>query len=248
MVFSQSGWRTHTIITPDHLSINEFTLLPDFGTLPYSLGIGACGMPGNTAYFGFLEICQPKEGETVVVSGAGGAVGSLVGQIAKIKGCKVIGFAGTDDKCRWLEKELGFDKAINYKKADLAKALKEAAPKGVDCYFDNVGGEISSVVLQQMKVFGRISVCGAISGYNDQEIQVAAPQKFFVWNQLKMEGFIVHRWTDRWMEGINQMLEWIKEDKIKIEETVTEGFENMPQAFIDMLNGKNTGKAIVKCA
>ena len=226
--------------------MNEFTLLPDFGSQSYSLAVGACGMPGNTAYFGFLEICDPKEGETVVVTAAAGAVGSLVGQIAKIKGCKVIGFAGSDEKCAWLEKELGFDKAINYKTKELAKALKEAAPKGVDCYFDNVGGELSSIILQQMRPRGRISVCGAISGYNDQIVTVPAPQGLFVWGQLKMEGFIVHRWATRWLEGINQMLSWISEGKIKIEETYTEGFENMPQAFIDMLNGKNTGKAVVK--
>lgn len=221
-------------------------MLPELGSLSLGLGVGALGMPGNTAFFGFLEICQPKKGDVLVVSAAAGAVGSLVGQIGKIKGCKVIGFAGSDDKCEWLEKELGFDKAINYKTTDIAKSLKEAAPEGVDCYFDNVGGELSSIVIQQMRLFGRISVCGAISGYNDEEIQVVAPQRFFIWNQLKMEGFIVHRWTDRWMEGINQMLEWIKEGKIKVEETVTDGFENMPQAFIDMLNGKNTGKALVK--
>jgi prostaglandin reductase 1 len=245
-VFAQAGWRTHTIINPEKMKINELTLLPDFGSVPYSSGVGACGMPGNTAYFGFLELCKPKAGETVVVTGAAGAVGSLVGQIAKIKGCRVIGFAGSDDKCKWLETELGFDKAINYKTADLVKSLKEAAPKGVDCYFDNVGGEMSSVIYQQMNLFGRISVCGAISGYNDQQISVPAPQKFFVWNQLKMEGFIVHRWTDRWMEGVNQMLKWIQEGKIKYEETVTKGFENMPQAFIEMLRGANTGKAVVK--
>jgi prostaglandin reductase 1 len=246
IVFSQSGWRTHTIVQPDALTPNEFTLLPDFGNASYSLAAGACGMPGNTAYFGFLEICQPKEGETVVVSGAAGAVGSLVGQIAKIKGCKVVGIAGSDKKCRWLEKELGFDKAINYKTANVSNALKEAAPKGYDCYFDNVGGEISQAVIEQMKLFGRISVCGAISGYNDQKIVVPAIQAFFIWKQLKMEGFIVHRWIDRWMEGVTQMLEWINSGKIKTEETVTEGFQNMPQAFIDMLNGNNTGKAIVK--
>jgi prostaglandin reductase 1 len=203
-------------------------------------------MPGNTAYFGFLEICQPKEGETVVVSTAAGAVGSLVGQIAKIKGCRVVGITGSDEKCKWLTNDLGFDAAINYKTADLKKELKAAAPKGIDCYFDNVGGEISQNVIEQMNLSGRISVCGAITGYNGQEVQVNAPQKNFVFKQLKMEGFIVHRWANRWMEGVNQMLQWIKDGKIKFQETVTEGFENMPQAFMEMLNGKNTGKAVVK--
>lgn len=124
--------------------------------------------------------------------------------------------------------------------------MKAAAPKGIDCYFDNVGGEISQRVIEQMNLFGRISVCGAITGYNDQEIKVFAPQRYFIWNQLKMEGFIVHRWVARWMEGVTQMMNWIKDGKIKYHETVTEGFENMPQAFMDMLNGKNTGKAVVK--
>jgi prostaglandin reductase 1 len=203
-------------------------------------------MPGNTAFFGFLEICQPKEGETVVVSTAAGAVGSLVGQIAKIKGCRVIGITGSDEKCKWIVDDLGFDKAINYKTADLKKELKEAAPKGIDCYFDNVGAEISQRVIEQMNVFGRISVCGAITSYNDQDFKVYAPQRYFVWNQLRMEGFIVHRWADRWLEGLTQMLQWIQEGKIKFQETITDGFENMPQAFMDMLNGKNTGKAVIK--
>jgi len=246
IVFAQSGWRTHTIISPDKQQIQDFYALPDFGGLPHSLGLGALGMPGNTSYFGFLEICQPKAGETVVVTGAAGAVGSLVGQIAKTKGCRVVGFAGSDDKCKWLEDELGFDKAINYKNGDMAKALKEAAPKGVDCYFDNVGGELSATIISQMNLYGRISVCGAISGYNDQEFQVPAPQKFFVFNQLKMEGFIVWRWADRWIEGILEVAKLIHSGKVKYHETITQGFENTPKAFIDMLRGKNSGKAVVK--
>ena len=246
IVFAQVGWRTHTLINPDELQGANLYILPDLGGLPQSLAAGALGMPGNTAFFGFLEICQPKASETVVVTGAAGAVGSLVGQIAKIKGCKVIGFAGTDDKCKWLEDELGFDKAINYKNGDMSKALKEAAPKGVDCYFDNVGGELSATIISQMNLFGRISVCGAISGYNDQEFMVPALQKFFVFQQLKMEGFIVTRWANRWMEGITEMAKWIQGGKIKYHETITLGFENMPKAFIEMLRGKNTGKAIVK--
>ena len=246
-VFAQVGWRTKSIVDPAKLEkSNDFYVLPDFGKEPSSLALGVLGMPGNTAYFGFLELCQPKAGETVVVTGAAGAVGSLVGQIAKIKGCKVIGFAGSDDKCKWLEDELGFDKAINYKVGDLSKLLKEAAPNGVDCYFDNVGGEISATILEQMKDFGRISVCGAISAYNDQQIQVPAPQVIINLKQLEIRGFIVHRWVDRWMEGIDQMLKWIQEGKIKYHETTTYGFEKTPNAFMKMLSGNNSGKAIVK--
>lgn len=244
------GWRTHTIVQPDVPNVSNPTfLLPPLGKLPVSLGIGSLGMPGNTAYFGLLDLCQPKAGETIVVTGAAGAVGSLVGQIGKLKGCRVIGFAGSDEKCAWLEKELGFDKAINYKKGDMKAALREAAPKGVDCYFDNVGGELSSVIIFQMNPYGRIAVCGSISSYNLEaqdmpKVYILQPQ--FVFKQLKMEGFLVWRWLDRWMEGITQIQKWIEGGQVKYHETITEGFENMPTAFIEMLRGANTGKAVIK--
>ncbi|XP_070491673.1 prostaglandin reductase 1-like isoform X1 [Chironomus tepperi] len=248
-IFGQFGWRSHTVLNPTEVQNKAFRdcyILPKYGNLPTSLGLGYLGMPGNTVYFGFLEICQPKEGETVVVTGAAGAVGTLVGQVAKLKGCRVIGFAGSDDKCKWLETELGFDKAINYKTKNLYRQLKDAAPKGIDCYFDNVGGEISSLIFSQMNDYGRISVCGAISSYNTEIPKVPAVQTAFVFKQLKMEGFLVWRYTDRWMEGIDQVAKWIQEGKVKYNETITEGFENTPQAFIDMLRGKNFGKAVVK--
>jgi prostaglandin reductase 1 len=203
-------------------------------------------MPGNTAYFGFQEICEPKPKETVVVTGAAGAVGTLVGQIGKIRDCRVIGFAGSDEKCKWLEEDMGFDKAINYKSQNLYQQLKKAAPNGVDCYFDNVGGEISSMIFSQMNTNGRIAVCGAISSYNSEIPKVPAPQAIFVFKQLKMQGLMVWAWNKQWLEGITEMLKWINDGKIKYRETVTEGFENIPQAFIDMLRGKNFGKAIVK--
>lgn len=249
-VVGQFGWRTHTIVDETPKSETSPTwLLPDFGKLPLSLAVGALGMPGNTAYFGLLEICNPKAGETVVVSGAAGAVGSHVGQIAKIKGCKVIGIAGDDGKGRWIVDELGFDHFINYKKPNLGETLKTYAPNGVDCYFDNVGGEISSTVLSQMNLFGRISVCGSIVGYNcdlSNLPKATVIQGSVVFKQLKMEGFVVTRWTDRWQEGIKQNLQWITEGKVKYRETVTEGFENTFKAFVDMLEGGNTGKAVVK--
>lgn len=206
-------------------------------------------MPGNTAYFGFLEICKPKPGDVVVVTGAAGAVGSLVGQLAKLKGCKVIGFAGNDEKCNWLKTELGFDHVINYKTANVSDALHAAAPNGVDCYFDNVGGELSSLIFRQMREYGRISICGSISSYNvpvDQWPKVPILQPLFVMKQLTMEGFQVWRYADQWLEGISVLADWVKSGKIKYHETVTQGFENTPQALIDMLRGKNTGKAIVK--
>lgn len=245
-IFGQFGWRTHTLYNPNKVENEQQPyVLPDLGSLPSSLGLGVLGMPGNTAYFGFLAICTPKEGETVVVSGAAGAVGSIVGQIAKLKGCRVIGIAGSDDKCQWLKK-LGFDCAINYKTSNVLEELKKAAPNGIDCYFDNVGGTITESVMRLMNLYGRISVCGTISNYNSAPIKVQDPQTDFVFKQLKMEGFIVSRWQSRWMEGIRANLDWIKQGKIQYEETVTSGFENMPAAFMDMLKGGNTGKAIVK--
>nr|CAH7763144.1 unnamed protein product [Callosobruchus chinensis] len=201
----------------------------------------------NTAYFGFLELCQPKKGETVFVTGAAGAVGSLVGQIAKIKGCKVVGIAGSDEKGKWLTDELGFDHFINYKSDDLVEKIREYAPNGIDCYFDNVGGEISSKIMFNMNTFGRIAVCGAISGYNENKPPKATLVQYpITMNQLRMEGFIVHRWLDRWFEGIEQNRKWIREGKLKYRETVTHGFENMFNAFADMLKGANIGKALVK--
>jgi prostaglandin reductase 1 len=249
-IFGQFGWRSHTVVNPSEVQkegLRNCYLFPKFDNVPLSLGLGSLGMPGNTVYFGFLDICKPKEGETVVVTGAAGAVGSLVGQVAKLKGCNVVGFAGSDDKCKWLEQEVGFDKAINYKSSNVYRQLKDATPKGIDCFFDNVGGDVSSIIFNQMNDYGRISVCGAISSYNLSEIlKVPAVQTVFVFKQLKMEGFLVWRYDNRWMEGIKQIGEWINDGKIKYFETITEGFENTPQAFMDMLKGKNFGKAVVK--
>ncbi|KAL1509776.1 hypothetical protein ABEB36_004461 [Hypothenemus hampei] len=249
-IYSSTGWRTHSIINSKQLSDDMGLLtiiLPDFGNLPLSLGLGILGMPGNSAYFGFLEICKPKQGETVVVSGAAGAVGSHVVQIAKIKGCTVIGIAGSDEKGKWLTEELGLDYFINYKTQNIEEELKKAAPNGVDCYFDNVGGEISTTILNQMKTFGRVSICGSISGYNATEVQkISSPYFTIVTKQLTLQGFIFSTWNHQWFEGIHANLKWIQEEKLKYRETVTEGFDNMFTAFTDMLQGKNLGKAVVK--
>lgn len=249
-IVGQFGWRSHTIsegksVSPD---VMPPYILPDFGKLPLSLALGSLGMPGNTALFGFLEICKPKAGETVVVTGAGGAVGSHVGQIAKLKGCNVIGITGSEEKCKWI-KSLGFDHAINYKTANLHTALAEAAPRGVDCYFDNVGGEVSSIIIQHMHKFGRVSVCGSISSYNSDIRNLPKAtviQPSVVFQQLEIKGFVVSNWSNRWMEGIKQNLQWIQEGKVKYKETITDGFENMTKAFISLLNGENVGKAVVK--
>ncbi|KAG5327671.1 PTGR1 reductase, partial [Pseudoatta argentina] len=244
------GWRTHTIINPkteDQFFKQNTYLLPDIDDLPSSLGLGMLGMPGNTAYFGLLEICKPKTGETIVISGAAGAVGSHVGQIAKILGLNVIGICGSDEKCKWLTEKMGFDFAINYKTIPVAARLREVAPQGVDCYFDNVGGDISGTVMYQMNLYGRVAVCGSISSYDAKSLpKCTILQPTMVFNQLKMEGFIVRRWSDRWNEGIMQNLQWIREGKLRYRETVTKGFENMFDAFIGMMRGENIGKAIVQ--
>merc|ERR1711936_125377 len=228
-----AGWVERGIVNPDKLGkdspgnkLGGVMKAADMGSLSKSLLLGACGMPGNTAYFGLLEICKPKAGETVVVSGAAGAVGSLVGQIAKIKGCKVIGYAGTDEKCKWL-KELGFDEAFNYKK---------------------VGGEMTAAVMSLMNTYGRVAVCGAISHYNDvggySKVTDILPLRVF--KELKVEGFLVPRWIGRWMEGVTAMAGWIMKGDIKARETVVEGFEKMPVAFMGLFTGDNIGKMVVK--
>ena len=215
---------------------------------PVSTALGVLGMPGMTAYFGFLEICQPKAAEMVVVSGAAGAVGSLVGQIAKIKGCEVVGVTGSDDKVSWLTGELGFDAAFNYKTtSDYVARFQELCPNGVDCYFDNVGGPISDAILVVMNTKARIAICGQISQYNlDKPDPGPRAFRYLLTKSARAEGFLVYNFAERFPEGIAQMAKWIKEGKIKYRETIVEGFENAPRALIGVLSGDNTGKMIVK--
>ncbi len=220
----------------------------DPNLVPPSTALGVLGMPGMTAYFGFLEICQPKAGETVVVSGAAGAVGSLVGQIAKIKGCRAVGIAGSDAKVAWITGELGFDAAFNYKTTEnYVTKLKQLCPNGIDCYFDNVGGPITEAIFPVLNTRARIAICGQISQYNLARAQSGAPVFSELLNKsAKAEGFIVLQFADRYAEGMAQMAKWIKEEEIKYRETFVEGFENMPRALIGVLSGENTGKMIVK--
>jgi hypothetical protein len=241
-VLGQWGWQEYVTVDGAHVRKLDPKLAP------VSTALGVLGMPGMTAYFGFLDICQPKAGETVVVSGAAGAVGSLVGQIAKIKGCRAIGIAGADSKVGWLVDELGFDGAFNYKTTpDYPAKLKELCPKGIDCYFDNVGGAITDAVFPLMNVFGRMSICGQISQYNLEKPEPGPrPLSQVLVKQLKVEGFIVVRFQNRWAEGITQMAQWLREGKIKYREDVVEGFQNTAKAFIGMLQGENTGKMLVK--
>ena len=210
--------------------------------------LGVLGMTGLTAYLGLTEIGKPKPGERVVFSGAAGAVGSIAGQIAKILGCRVIGIAGSDEKASMLTSKLGFDAAINYKTTtDMKAAIANAAPNRVDIYFDNVGGEISDAVLANINQFARIAVCGSISGYNDTETSMGPRvQGILVKNSVLMQGYIVSNYKDKFPEAIRQLTNWLQDGKLIYTETLVDGFDNIPQAFIDLFEGKNEGKMIVK--
>ncbi|XP_041842552.1 prostaglandin reductase 1-like [Melanotaenia boesemani] len=242
-VVSNCGWRTHTVC-------NGKDLIPIISGWPQdvslSLALGSIGMPGLTAVYGIEEVLGLQKGETLLVNAAAGAVGSVVGQIAKIKGCKVVGSAGSDAKVAYL-KDLGFDEAFNYKTvSSLEEALRKASPDGYDCFFENVGGLFSTVALQQMKNFGRIAVCGGISTYNDGTHQTGPyPLVTINWKQLKIEGFMQSRWEHKHTESLHRLMAWLKEGKLQCREHITEGFENMPAAFMGMLQGENIGKAIV---
>lgn len=205
-------------------------------------------MPGLTAYFGLLDVCDPKPGETVLVSGAAGAVGTLVGQIAKIKGCHTVGIAGTDDKIKYLTDELGFDAAFNYKTVtDYFAKLRELCPNGIDSYFDNVGGAITDAAIRLLNVHARVSVCGQISQYNLEKPEMGPRlMGLLIVTRSKIQGFLVSDYWSRFDEGLREMAGWISEGKLKYQENVVEGFENMPRAFIGMLQGENTGKQLVR--
>jgi len=214
--------------------------------LGYYLGI--LGMPGLTAYFGLLDIGKPQEGETVVVSGAAGAVGMVVGQIAKLKGCHVVGIAGSDAKINYLKKELKFDEVINYRTTkNIAEAVAQACPNGVDVYFDNVGGEISDAVMAQINKGARIAVCGQISLYNSTEMPVGPRlQPTILKKSALMQGFIVSNYAARFPEGVKQLAQWLSEGKLTYQQTITKGFENLPAAFMGLFEGENMGKSLVE--
>lgn len=220
----------------------------DASAAPLSAYLGILGMTGLTAYLGLTEIGVPKKGETIVVSGAAGAVGSIVGQIGKILGCRVVGIAGSDDKVEMLKSKFGFDDAINYNTAkDIKKSIAAACPNGVDVYFDNVGGDISDSVHANINRFGRIIVCGAISSYNETSVPTGPRvEHFLIRKSALMQGFIIGNYAEKFSEGAKQLLKWLKEGKLTYTETIVEGFDAIPQAFIDLFDGKNNGKMIVK--
>ena len=230
------------------ISKGERVVKVDTSQAPLQRWIGGLGMPGWTAYFGLLEVGQPRAGETVVVSAASGAVGSVVGQIAKIKGCRAVGIAGGPEKCRYVVEELGFDACVDYKAGNLAADLKAACPKGIDVSFENVGGEILDAVLLQMNLRGRIAVCGLISAYNAAELPPGPKNiRFVLIQRLRVQGLLVFDWADRVPEAVAQLGQWHKEGKLKIREDVREGGLD---AFPDVLNllytGGNMGKLVLR--
>ena len=217
---------------------------------PISTALGVLGMPGLTAYFGLLDITEPEAGETVVVSGAAGAVGSLVGQIARIKGCRVVGIAGSDEKVGWLVDELGFDGAFNYKiSAKYRRDLSSLCPDGIDIYFDNVGGQITEAVLPLLNRRARISLCGQISQYNLKRPETGPRQWWhLIVKEARAEGFLVFRYADRYEEALQQLAVWIAQGRLIYREDVVEGIERAVSAFLGMLSGDNIGKRLVKVA
>ena len=213
--------------------------------VPLSAYLGCVGMPGVTGWYGLNRICTPKAGETVVVSAASGAVGSVVGQLAKRQGCRVVGVAGGADKCGYVVEELGFDACVDYKAGALAADLKAAAPDGIDGYFDNVGGVVLDAVMAQMNAFGRIAVCGAIAGYDGQPMTMANPRLILI-SRLKIEGFIVSEHMEVWPAALKELGELVASGQLKFRETVAQGLASAPEAFIGLLKGRNFGKQLVK--
>jgi NADPH-dependent curcumin reductase CurA len=241
IVFGDTGWQDYAAVPAKHL-----TKMPKIEPMTHLLSV--YGVAGLTAYFGLLDVGKPKTGETVAVSAAAGSVGSIVGQIAKIKGCRVVGIAGGKDKCHWLTSELGFDAAVDYKDGAVFKALKAAAPNGIDVYFDNVGGDILEACLAQMNNHGRLACCGAISQY-DGVPSATGPRGvpgLIVVKRLTMQGFIVMDYMDRRGEALRDLQSWVASGKLKVQEDVINGLENTPSALIGLLAGENRGKRMVK--
>jgi NADPH-dependent curcumin reductase CurA len=215
---------------------------------PISTALGVLGMPGLTGYFGLLDIAKPKPGETVMISGAAGAVGSVAGQIAKIIGCRVVGTAGTDAKINYLVRELGFDAAFNYRSIEnYYEALNEICPDGIDIYFDNVGGAFTDAVVRLLVPGARVAVCGQISQYNMEKPEMGPRLlPYLLVKQARAEGFLVFQFAERYAEALDQLTQWLQSGRLKYREDIVDGIENAPRAFIGMLHGRNMGKQLVK--
>jgi NADPH-dependent curcumin reductase len=245
-VVGMGGWQQYVLVDAQQRGVLQKV---DTTQVPLSAYLGAVGMPGVTAWYGLMKIIEPKAGETVVVSAASGAVGGVVGQLAKGVGCRVVGLAGGPEKCHAVVSELGFDACIDYKQhpdlKSLSAALKEACPKGIDGYFENVGGVILDAVMQRANAFSRIAMCGMISGYNGEPIPLQAPQLILV-NRMKVQGFIVSEHMEHWPQALKELGIGVASGQLKYRETVAEGIEAAPAAFIGLLKGKNFGKQLVK--
>lgn len=235
-------WADYQIGSPETVSVLE-----NSGSVPVIDAFGTFAIAAPTAYIGLLEISEPKAGETVVISTAAGSVGSIVGQIAKIKGCHVVGITGTDEKCKWITKDLGFDEAINYKTENLSEALARTCPNGIDVYFENVGGEILDTCLAHMNMYGRVTVCGLIAHYNSsEEMPRIKNYPLILMNRLKIQGFIILDYMDRYPEAITAITQWMAEGKIKVQQDVVDGLENAVETVKKLYNGTNTGKLMVR--
>ena len=245
-VVGMGGWQQYLVVDASQRGVLQKV---DARQIPLSAYLGAVGMPGVTAWYGLVKIIAPKAGETVVVSAASGAVGGVVGQLAKSRGARAVGIAGGADKCRWVVDHLGFDECIDYKVHNdvksLSKALKEACPNGIDGYFENVGGMILDAVMLRANAFSRVAMCGMISGYNGQPIPMTAPQLILV-NRMKVEGFIVSEHMDIWPQALAELGGMVASGKLKYRETVADGIAAAPEAFLGLLKGKNFGKQLVK--
>ena len=234
------GWQTHAV--SNGAGVRKL----DPAQAPISTALGVLGMPGMTAYVGLLDIGQPKPGETVVVSAASGAVGAVVGQLAKLQGCRAVGVAGSKDKCEYVVNELGFDACVNYKTDALVPALSAACPKGIDVYFENVGGDVTEAVMQLLNPFSRIPLCGLISMYNATSPAPGPSWRYLLTNRVLVKGFIVSDHLDRMPAFLADCTTWVREGKLKFREDIVDGLENAPTAFIGLLQGKNFGKMLVR--
>jgi len=233
------GWQEYGLSDGSQLTKVDTT------QIPLSAYLGPVGMPGVTAWVGLNRIIEPKAGETIVVSAAAGAVGGVVGQLAKLANCRAVGIAGGEEKRRYVVEELGFDACIDYKREDVGKALKAAAPNGIDGYFENVGGEIMDALLPRMNAFGRIAVCGLIAGYNGEPIPIRNPTWFLV-SRLKLQGFIVSEYMPLWPQALAELGTHVAAGRIRYRESIAHGLENAPAAFIGLLKGQNFGKQLVQ--
>jgi NADPH-dependent curcumin reductase len=244
IVLSRAGWQTHALSDGKGLSKID----PKLG--PISTAVGVLGMPGMTAYTGLLDIGKPQSGETVVVAAASGAVGSAVGQIARIKGARAVGIAGGRDKCDYVKRELGFDDCLDHRDPDLVAKLRDACPKGIDVYFENVGGAVFEAVFPQLNAFARVPVCGLIAQYSDTEASVpkwaSSMMRNVLTKRLTIRGFIVSDFAARHADFLRDMSGWVREGKIKYRECITEGLDSAPAAFMGLLKGANFGKQLVR--